>query len=160
VNFPVKFPENREIFSGDRFAPDCAHHHPVFRYRTSLGVFAFFPRNAGFRPLLVVSVSVSGERKGRFCRPVSPSKISVPRSNGDRFGDWVVGPSSSPTSPPSSPCKPHISGRTLNWAFLRGLSAAKFPNFCSLCTLAHLSRDFWHPVSASKIPFPEAGLDR
>jgi hypothetical protein len=25
-NFPVNFPENREIFSGDRFAHDCSHH--------------------------------------------------------------------------------------------------------------------------------------
>jgi hypothetical protein len=80
---------------GHQFEPNYLH-HPVFRYRTSLGVFAFFPRNAGFRPFLVVSVSVSGERKAGFCTPVSASKISVPRSGGDRFDDWVVGPQFEP----------------------------------------------------------------
>ena len=29
----------------------------------------------------LVSVSVAGERKGRFCTPVSASKISVPRGS-------------------------------------------------------------------------------
>jgi hypothetical protein len=75
---------------GPQFEPYCLH-HPVFRYRTPVGVLAFLPRNAGFRPLLVVSVAVSGERKAGFCTPVSAPKISVPRSSGDRFDDWVVG---------------------------------------------------------------------
>ena len=55
ANFPVKFPDNREIFSGDRFARDCAHHHPVFpnrgnRRRSEIGRFcgdldAYFQRS-------------------------------------------------------------------------------------------------------------------
>jgi hypothetical protein len=45
----------------------------------------------GFCPLLVVSVSVSGEGKAGFCSPVSAPKISVPRARGDRFDDCVVG---------------------------------------------------------------------
>jgi hypothetical protein len=46
--------------------------------------------------LLAVSVTVSAERKAGFCTPVSASKISVPRSSGDRFDDWVVGPQFEP----------------------------------------------------------------
>jgi len=54
-------------------------------------VFAFSAPNGGFCPLLVVSVSVSGEGKAGFCSPVSAPKISVPRASGDRFDDCVVG---------------------------------------------------------------------
>ena len=47
-----------------------------------MGVFAFFPRHAGFRLLLVVSVTVSAERKAGFSTttpypPVLEAQASV-----------------------------------------------------------------------------------
>jgi len=35
-------------------------------------------------------------------------------------------------TPPSSPCKPRVSGKAPNRAFLRGFPATQFPDFC-LC---------------------------
>ena len=84
-------PVNSRKWVGDRFVSDCAHHHPVFRYRTRWVVFAFSPRNGAFCALPLVSLSVPGDRKARFCPPVSASKISVPGAGGDRFEDRVVG---------------------------------------------------------------------
>jgi hypothetical protein len=81
---------------GPQFEPYYLH-HPVSRARTWLGAIALFPRNAGFLPLLRISVSVSGAGNAGFWEPVSALEISVPRSVGDRFmtGWWV--PSSSYT---------------------------------------------------------------
>jgi hypothetical protein len=139
---------------GHQFEPNYLH-HPVFRYRTSLGVFAFFPRNAGFRPFLVVSVSVSGERKAGFCTPVSASKIFVPRSGGDRFDDWVVGPQLEPY------CLHHPV--SANRTFPAGRQTGRFCGdfrplispILSLRALLRLSGGFWRPVSASKNSVPD-----
>ena len=63
-----------------------------------MGAFVLFPRNAGFLPLLRISVSVSGAGNAGFWEPVFALEISVPRSVGDRFDDWVVGPQFEPYS--------------------------------------------------------------
>src|ERR1700687_2489624 len=69
---PCKFPP-----TGDRFASDCAHHHPVL---------------AGFFEFVLVSASVSARQKGGSGPSVSASKNSVPDSDvRDGFDDWVVG---------------------------------------------------------------------
>jgi hypothetical protein len=49
------------------------------------------PERGLFAPACVSAGSVS-VAEGPVCEFVSASKISVPRSSGDRFDDWVVGP--------------------------------------------------------------------
>src|SRR5258708_17862215 len=66
AKFPVKFPVSRELPTGDRFVSDCAHHHPVFRFRTPRVIRAFVPRIAGFFKFAPVSASVSARQKGGF----------------------------------------------------------------------------------------------
>src|SRR5229473_2196945 len=66
AEFCKKFPVLRRMSQGDRFVPDCAHHHPVFRYRTPRVIRAFVPRIAGFFEFAPVSASASAGQKGGF----------------------------------------------------------------------------------------------
>src|SRR3977135_4161838 len=96
---PVKFPENRGICNGDRFVSDCAHHHPVFRYRTPRVIRAFVPRIAGFFDCVLVSASVSARQKGGSGPPSLYRKIPFltrVAETGSMTGCWV--PSLSPTT--------------------------------------------------------------
>ncbi len=133
------------------FEPWCAH-HPVVRYRTWVGAFAFFPRNAAFRQIQLVSVSVSGERKVGICAPVSALKISVPRSSGDRFDDWLVGPQFEPY------CLHHSSFASLTVPASLRISAQKWElsRFASVSKTvsATCSADFYGSVPALRISVP------
>jgi hypothetical protein len=80
---------------GRQFVPDYLH-HPVVGLRLRSAFLHLLRRNGGFSHALRVSGSVSSRQQGRGCAPVSASQISVPRSSGDRFDDWVVGPQFEP----------------------------------------------------------------
>jgi transposase InsO family protein len=61
--------------------------------------------------------------------------------------------------PPSSLCKPHVSGTTLNRAFPRGFPATHFPDF-GLCRRSRILEAIFGALSLHpKIPFPAAGIE-
>ena len=61
--------------------------------------------------------------------------------------------------PPSSLCKPHVSGTALNRAFLRGFPATHFPDF-GLCRRSRILAAIFGALSLHpKIPFPAAGIE-
>ena len=60
-------------------------------------------------------------------------------------------------TPPSSPCKPRVSGKAPNRAFLRGFPATQFPDFC-LCERSPILVAIFGGLSPHpKIPFPASG---
>src|SRR5258705_1674227 len=83
AEFCKKFPVLRRMSRGDRFVSDCAHHHPVFRYRTPRVIRAFVPRTAGFFEFVLVSARVSARQKGGSGPSVSASENSVPDSESE-----------------------------------------------------------------------------
>jgi hypothetical protein len=61
--------------------------------------------------------------------------------------------------PPSSLRKPHVSGTTLNRAFLRGFPATLFLDF-GLCRRSRIFVAIFGALSLHpKIPFPAAGIE-
>src|ERR1700726_1396610 len=61
--------------------------------------------------------------------------------------------------PPSSLCKPHDSGTTLNRAFLRGFPATHFADF-GLCRRSRILAAILGALSLHpEIPFPAAGIE-
>src|SRR5260221_14661217 len=59
-------------------------------------------------------------------------------------------------TPPSSPCKPRVSGTAPNRAFLRGFPTTDFPDFC-LCERSPILAAIFGGLSPHpKIPFPAA----
>jgi hypothetical protein len=61
--------------------------------------------------------------------------------------------------PPSSLCKPHVSGTALNRAFLRGFPATHFSDF-GLCRRSRILAAIFGALSLRpKIPFPAAGIE-
>jgi hypothetical protein len=89
---PVYFPGYRELALGDRFAPDCAHHHPVFGFGPSQVISQFVRGNRGF-PASGVSLNLSllGDEPA-FAALSLRGKFPFPAHGGDRFDDWVVDP--------------------------------------------------------------------
>jgi hypothetical protein len=93
---PVYFPVYREFCNGDRFAYDCAHHHPVLGFGPSQAISHFVRGNRGFLAS-GASLNSSPLAAGRAFAGLSPlRKFPFPRVGGDRFDDWVVGHQSEP----------------------------------------------------------------
>src|SRR5204863_6767656 len=124
----------------DRFVADCAHHHPVFRYRTPRVIRAFVPRTAGFFKIAPVSASVSARQKGGF-DPLSLHQkipfLTRISETGSMTGWWVA--SLCPSA--SSPFEPQI--RPDLWAgHFRGIFGGIVSLLRSPVTLAVSRVDF------------------
>src|SRR6266436_1482886 len=108
--FPVFFAVIGDFGFGDRFVFDCAHHHPVFRARTSLALIAF---NALEWGLFVYEASLWTGLCG-IKSPFLPACLCIInfrsrlwRRLGSMTGWWVT--SSSPQSPQTARCRTLIS---------------------------------------------------
>src|SRR6266404_3697230 len=148
-------PASRDTYAGILFWPAIFKKFPVLAMETgfarlhpppsslqvsnSAGDPCICPANSGLFEFVLVSASVSADKKGGSRPSVSASKNSVPDSGG---GDWF------------DDCKPRVSKTTLTGRFLRGFPAFRFADFglcrCPSASAAILGVLSPHP----KIPFP------
>jgi hypothetical protein len=130
-----------------------------------VGCLRIFPASCGLSGASGSLCNGLAGRKPGFCASVSASKISVPRSSGDRFGDCVVGPQFEPycLHHPVSASHPFSSRRQIG-RFCGDFRPLTSGTLVSAGVHAFWD-DFWRPVSASKNSVPSsramsARLDR
>ena len=80
----------RRLQAGTGSYLTCAYHHPRPWVGTFISPFSSIAPERGLFASACVSAGGLCLAEGRICAFVSASKIPVPRSSGDRFGDWVV----------------------------------------------------------------------
>jgi hypothetical protein len=85
-----------------------------------ISILAFIAPEWGLFAPACVSAGGLCLAEGPVCGFVSASKISVPRSIGDRFDNCMASLQLSPNATLSGPSKPRIFGKTPRGAFLQG----------------------------------------